>query len=380
MERSRNKRGLIRSRWAAIGAAVAVTLGGGGLIGVSAAGSASSFTTVDTARIMDTRPSGERVANEWVRLQVTGEVPTYTSTGVVDATVVPAGAEAVAVNLTVTGANSSGFMSAVACTEADMPTGLPSVSAANFSAGVDVANALTVPLGADGSMCIYVYGSTHVLVDASGYYSEAPADYADADEFNEVAASVAWPVMTMQYSTVGLTVRSSEVDSNCDSTNGMIQPANLGAIIFTDANKKVQDCFSLLPLSAPSSMGGLRWMPAEVVVCVDFKPGAEITSIGILGSNPGGVPGFAWPIFPTDAPLADDGCYTYLLEWDAEDSPWGFAAYQMQFGTSWVQDGGEVHLESVEVTYLMQEAGGDAPTWVGDYASLTGYDGWEIPN
>ena len=377
MERSRNKRGLIRSRWAAIGAAVAVTLGGGGLIGVSAAGSASSFTTVDTARIMDTRPSGERVANEWVRLQVTGEVPTYTSTGVVDATVVPAGAEAVAVNLTVTGANSSGFMSAVACTEADMPTGLPSVSAANFSAGVDVANALTVPLGADGSMCIYVYGSTHVLVDASGYYSEAPADYADADEFNEIAASVAWPVMTMQYSTVGLTMRG---DFNCDNTTNMIQPSNIGAVIDTDVNASEQDCYSVLPLSTPSSMGGLRWMPTEVVVCANIATGAEITSIVVTGVNPGGAASIQFPLFITDNPLVDDGCYKYLLEWDAEDSPWGFAAYQMQFGTSWVQDGGEVHLESVEVTYLMQEAGGDAPTWVGDYASLTGYDGWEIPN
>ena len=47
---------LVRSRWAAIGAAVAVTLGGGGLIGVSAAsGDASSLKTVDPARILDTR-------------------------------------------------------------------------------------------------------------------------------------------------------------------------------------------------------------------------------------------------------------------------------------------------------------------------------------
>jgi len=51
---SRNS--LRRSRWAAIGAALAVTFGGGGLIAVSAASSPpSSVITVDSVRVLDTR-------------------------------------------------------------------------------------------------------------------------------------------------------------------------------------------------------------------------------------------------------------------------------------------------------------------------------------
>jgi len=52
---------LVRSRWAAIGAAVAVTLGGGGLIGVSATNGAgqSSYSPVTPVRILDTRGEGK---------------------------------------------------------------------------------------------------------------------------------------------------------------------------------------------------------------------------------------------------------------------------------------------------------------------------------
>lgn len=70
-----------RSRWAAIGAAVAVTLGAGGMVAVNAAPSApSSFVSIDPTRVLDTRtdvglpvPFVSGVAQ---KLQVTGVVPT----------------------------------------------------------------------------------------------------------------------------------------------------------------------------------------------------------------------------------------------------------------------------------------------------------------
>ncbi|HYN32842.1 MAG TPA: hypothetical protein VES40_09465, partial [Ilumatobacteraceae bacterium] len=50
------RRGVWRSRWAAVGAAVAVTLGGGGMVVVNAAsGVPSSVVTIDPVRILDTR-------------------------------------------------------------------------------------------------------------------------------------------------------------------------------------------------------------------------------------------------------------------------------------------------------------------------------------
>jgi hypothetical protein len=383
-----SSRGLIRSRWAAIGAAVAVTLGGGGLIGVSAAsGDASSLKTVTPTRIMDTRQGSDgKVSGETVALQVTGEVTTYASDGTTPAaTVVPAGANAVSLNLTVTQGERNqgyGFVTAFPCTA--VTDTVPNASTLNFVEGVDVANSTVVPLGSTGKICLNVYGSAHLIIDANGYYetadaytkAESDAVFAKADDLEETIASVAWPVMTMQHSTIGLTMRG---DLNCDNTENMVQMSNIGAVIYTDINPQEQDCYSVLPLSALSSAGGIRWMPSEVVVCVDISVGSEINSIMMTGVNPGGVAGVEFLLSFSDNPIVEDGCYQYSLEWDSEDSPWGFAAYQLQFGTSWTQNGGQIHLESVEVTSVYQDAGDAAPFGGGDQAGVTGDDGWEIP-
>ena len=153
---------LVRSRWAAIGAAVAVTLGGGGLIGVSAAsGDASSLKTVTPTRMLDTREgAGGKISGETVSLQVAGGT-----------SVVPDGASAVAVNLTVTEGERNqgyGFVTAFPCTA--ISDAVPNASTLNFVEGVDVANSTVVPLGASGMMCLYVYGSAHLIVDVSAYY------------------------------------------------------------------------------------------------------------------------------------------------------------------------------------------------------------------
>ena len=49
------RRRLWRSRWAAIGAAVAVTFGAGGLFAASAASPESTVVTIEPVRILDTR-------------------------------------------------------------------------------------------------------------------------------------------------------------------------------------------------------------------------------------------------------------------------------------------------------------------------------------
>ena len=73
---------LTRSRWAAIGAAVAVTLGGGGLIGVSASGvgDSAALVAVDPVRILDTRQETKVTASTRL-VQVTGPVRTYSGSG-----------------------------------------------------------------------------------------------------------------------------------------------------------------------------------------------------------------------------------------------------------------------------------------------------------
>src|SRR6185295_7767268 len=133
--------GLWRTRWAAIGAAVAVALGAGGLLAASAADSVpSSFIAVTPVRVVDSRVdlgfTGALVAAQPKLVQVTGSVATISGT----ATVVPSGATAVVANVTAVNPSSSGFVSV----RPGDASGVPSTSSLNFTPGQIVANEFTV--------------------------------------------------------------------------------------------------------------------------------------------------------------------------------------------------------------------------------------------
>ena len=165
--------GLWRSRWAAIGAAVAVTLGGGGLVVVNAASSpASSVVTIDPVRILDTRTnvglSGPFVSPAPRKLQVTGAV-------------VPAGATGVLLNATVVNPSAAGFLSI----RPGDATGAPSTSSLNFNGDDIVPNSVQVGLPTSGpnagqiDITYDAYGVrgqvTEVLIDVVGYMVEGGA-------------------------------------------------------------------------------------------------------------------------------------------------------------------------------------------------------------
>ena len=172
--------GLWRSRWAAIGAAVAVTLGGGGLFAVSAASPESSVVALEPTRILDTRdPVNVGLAGPFAspasqELQVTGAVPTTTGTQ----TVVPTGATGVFLNVTPVGSTAAGFISVRPATA----TGVPSTSNVNFAVGAINPNAVLVELpvgGADDGTIEITFDAfgvagptTDVLVDVVGYTTD----------------------------------------------------------------------------------------------------------------------------------------------------------------------------------------------------------------
>jgi len=47
----------------------------------------------------------------------------------------------------------------------------PDASNLNFTAGQTVPNAVIAPVSASGTVCFYVYGTAHLLVDVSGYFT-----------------------------------------------------------------------------------------------------------------------------------------------------------------------------------------------------------------
>jgi SpoIID/LytB domain protein len=75
----------------------------------------------------------------------------------------PGGAAAVSVTITATSSAATGFITAYPC-----GTDRPNVSAIQVLAGIDVPGTTVVPLGADGSICLYSSSATHVIVDVLG--------------------------------------------------------------------------------------------------------------------------------------------------------------------------------------------------------------------
>ncbi len=164
--------GLWRSRWAAIGAAVAVALGAGGLFVASATGGVqSNFVSVTPVRVVDTRVgvgvAAPLIATQPVVVQITGSIPTTGGTAVV----VPASATAVVVNVTAVQPTAAGYMSV----RPGDATGVPATSSLNLLAGQVLANSQTLKLPAAGNLQVYYFSATSgatvdLLIDVVGYY------------------------------------------------------------------------------------------------------------------------------------------------------------------------------------------------------------------
>ena len=179
---------LWRSRWAAIGAAVAVTLGGGTLHLAGATDSEpSGIVSITPARVVDTRVGlgfGDRIESRAPELlQVTGSVATPSG----DQTVVPVGATGVLLNITAVLPGAPGFISV---RPAGTP-GDPETSSLNFEIGEVRPNAVFVALPTSGphagqiEVTYDAYGAfgptTDFLTDVVGYTTENPDVYTKAE-------------------------------------------------------------------------------------------------------------------------------------------------------------------------------------------------------
>lgn len=267
----------VRVRWAAIGAAVAVTLGAGGLVGAGATSSSSSadatLVPVSPVRILDTRP-GDRVGDltdgASITVQVTGEVATV---GQGTKQVVPAGASAVVGNLTVvdTQANEYGGFATMYPCDATRPD----ASNLNFVSGVTVANSVAVPLSAVGTVCVYLYGTAHVLLDVSGYYS--------TDRLAELTAA---PLAGVDCPETASLVRT-DGEWVCTPTPGYELVEDANGRRFTSVNGAVEIDGELFSFGAPDGFyaSWFGWTPGSWLTPV-YYPTAGCTGPGFMLTDP----------------------------------------------------------------------------------------------
>ena len=166
---------MIRTRWAALGAAVAITLGGGGIGLVDATvstGEKPVLVPITPCRLLDTRP----VFQVGPRDTPLGAADTYTvpAHGTNGDCTIPADALGLSLNVTAVGATLPTFLTIWATNEP-----MPNASSLNPEPGQPPApNAVTTELSTDGGFDIYnLQGEVHVLADVNGYYADH--DHAD---------------------------------------------------------------------------------------------------------------------------------------------------------------------------------------------------------
>ena len=173
------RRGGWRSRWAAVGAAVAVTLGGGTVLHFALAApgdvAPTSFVPLPPTRILDTRPAPLNVGG-YIGPMVAGEVHTFQVTGVAG---VAANASAVVMNVTVDKPTGPSFLTV-------FPAGStqPTASNLNFVANTTIPNLVVVKIGAAGQVSVFNQsGKVHVIADVAGYYVPGNDKFISLDIF-----------------------------------------------------------------------------------------------------------------------------------------------------------------------------------------------------
>ena len=364
---------LTRSRWAAIGAAVAVTLGGGGLIGVSAATSTdpATFTPVDPVRVLDTRSplwadadvKGARTHESTTILKVTGPIETLTNE-IVTATPVPAGATAIQATLTLDGhqkySNGYGFVTAYGCAAAtDAP---PNASTINMNDGGAVANSTVIPVDSSGNICLNVYGTTDLILDITGFYTKAIDAYTKAqsdsffftkiDALTKADVTDAFPRNPVVYA-YGNSLFNG-VGGNDLGNQGMI-PSNGRTTTYKAGGQGAAQSY-VLPLIGPMRAGDSNheYSPYDIEVCFGALGGG--TTVTLSAYRSGDQPTALIGSSVTVTSLATDDCYT--IELSEADLISDFGANRMK---SFIlnmkvegSDGSSATVDSVEATWWDQ--------------------------
>jgi YVTN family beta-propeller protein len=160
-----------RSRWAALGAAVAVAIGSGGLMTTSASvgsGERDVFVPITPCRVMDTRPAPDNVGTRSTPL---GPNDTYTVSvrGTNGACTIPNDASALVMNVAVIAPTAASFLTVFPSDQTR-----PLAANANWTAGQPpLSNSVTVDVSADGHVSFYnLAGNVHLAADIVGYYAD----------------------------------------------------------------------------------------------------------------------------------------------------------------------------------------------------------------
>ena len=204
----------VRVRWAAIGAAVAVSLGGttiGIVNATSSSGERAVFVAITPCRLFDTRAT-EPVGPRTTPLAA-GETFQQAVRGTNGNCVLPSDAVAVAMNVTAVNGTSASYL-----TVWPSDAARPLASSLNWVAGAPpTPNKVDVKLGADGAIKLFNNaGNVDVLADVVGYYVDHNHDDRYPKKVQRLVIGTG-----MFEAGVGLTYGLDNIN-DCISSNGQV--------------------------------------------------------------------------------------------------------------------------------------------------------------
>ena len=311
----RSEQGTVsRARWAALGAAVAVSLGVGGVAVTNAivsSGERTAFIPITPCRLFDLRPAPSQVGPRSAPLGP-HEVYTVQVTGINGNCNLPADASAVAMNVTTVNGTGASYLTVWPADVAQ-----PLASNLNWVPGSPpTPNKVDVRLSATGAISLYNdVGSVAVLADVVGYYVDHNHDdryYTKAEISSDITMSN--DVMLTNNSAGGVTSLQFFTGRSRASGDGTVQ----------------------LALSGPRVFAGTIYGLKSVTYCFEAFSGAPVVnSVTVTGNNP--------LLTASDSTnRATTGCYTVTVN---HGSPRGFL---MSFGLS---GGGSWDLLSINTTW-----------------------------
>ena len=241
-----------------------------GYFAPEAAGStAGSYVPLTPARITDTR-SGSGYPNAGntlaaggtLNVQVTGKggVPSSGVTGAI-------------LNVTVTNTTAASYLTAY-------PEGTtrPLASNLNWGAGETVANRVVVPVSSSGMITLYNYtGSTDVVVDVSGYFTNGSSTPTNASLYNPIT-----PVRVLDTRLTGVTLSGgATLAVPMAGVDGIASNATAVVTNVTAANTTAASFFTVYPGGTRPTSSDVNWMAGQVVSNLTLATLSSTGSISI---------------------------------------------------------------------------------------------------
>ena len=303
----------------------------------------STYGPLAPARVLDTRPgyptiegrfagAGITAAGSTVQLQIGGRGG------------VPANASAAVLNVTSTGAAGTGFLTVYPCNQSR-----PVASSLNYSAGLDVANAVLSRLDPSGKVCVYTgIAATHLVVDVTGAFPSG-SSFSGIVPARLIDSRPSAPTVDGQYVGTGLTTAGTTLSLQVGGRGGV--PADAGAVVLnvtsTGATSNgfltVYVCSQPRPTASNLNFGAGRDVANAVLtqlgaggkVCIYTGAGATHLVVDVTGVLPG--PQFVNPgnsrgcVFTTTPGASVPFCETFdaprgnpaLRSGDLEPVLWG---------------------------------------------------------